>query len=112
MLSIIPIKSTPNYKFSTKIPIGGQSLILQFDIQYNELADYWILDVGDNNGRALLSCLPIVPTQNILEQYTYLQIGSAYIVPAQTIREQWPTRHTLGVDWYLLWDDTVGGLYG
>lgn len=51
MLSIIPIKSTPNYKFSTKIPVDGENLILQFEIQYNELSDYWIINISDNNGK-------------------------------------------------------------
>lgn len=109
MLSIIPIKSIPNYKFSTKIPIDGSNIILQFELQYNELGDCWLVTVADNNSETLISCLPVVPSQNILEQYAHLQVGSAYIFPAQTVQEQWPTRHTFGVEWYLIWDDTSAG---
>ncbi len=108
MLSIVPISAIPNYKFSSKIPVDNQNITLQFECQYNELAGYWIVNVLQT-GKYLIAGLPVLPAQNILEQYAYLGIGSAYIVPAQTIKEQWPSRYTLGSSWYLVWGDTDGG---
>ena len=108
MISIIPITQIPNRKFSCKILVDNQNLVLQFMLQYNELADYWLVDISDDKGNPLISCLPVIPAQNILEQFSYMGIGSAAIVPATTIAEEWPSQSTLGVDWYLVWGDTVG----
>lgn len=108
MLSIIPITPTPNHKFTSKIPVDGQNIVLGFELQYNELACYWIVAIRDEKGSSLIAGLPVLPAQNILEQYEYLQIGSAYIVPAQTVAEQWPSQYTLGTQWYLIWGDTDG----
>lgn len=109
MLSIIPITATPNHKFSSKIPVDGKNIILGFELQYNELAGYWIITIHNERGEPLIAGIPAVPAQNILEQYDYLEIGRAYIVPAQTLKEQWPSRYTLGAQWYLVWGDTDGG---
>ena len=38
MLSIVSIQPVQNYTFSSKIQVDGQSLTLQFELQYNELA--------------------------------------------------------------------------
>lgn len=108
MQSIIPITSTPNHKISSKILIDGKNTVLTFETKYNEIAGYWLVTISDGAGTNLISCLPVVPAQNILEQYSYLKIGSAYIVAAQTVREQWPSERTLGSNWYLIWDDTEG----
>lgn len=108
MLSIVPIKAVPNYRFSSKIAVDNKNVTLGFELQYNELAGYWIVKISDINGQALISGLAVVPAQNILEQYEYLGIGSAYILPAQTVKEQWPSRYTLGDNWYLVWGDTDG----
>lgn len=109
MLSIVPITATPGRRFSCKIPVDGQSAVLQFSLQYNELAGYWLVDIASAGGKPLVSCLPALPAENILEQYAYLEIGRAYIVPAQTVKEQWPSRGSFGSDWYLVWGDTDGG---
>lgn len=112
MFSIIPIAATPNYTFSSKVPVDGQNIVLGFELRYNELAGYWIVTIR-NERSDLIAGLPVLPAQNILEQYEYLQIGSAYIVPAQTVAEQWPSRYTLGAQWYLVWGDTDGrDIYG
>lgn len=84
-------------------------MVLGFDLQYNELAGYWIAAISDDKGNVLISGQPVLPAQNILEQYEYLQIGSAYILPSQTVSEQWPSRYSLGSNWYLAWGDTNGG---
>lgn len=110
MLSIVPITAMPNYTFSSKIPVDGQNIVLGFELQYNELAGYWIVTIRDEHGNDLIAGMPVMPAQNILEQYGYLQIGSAYIVPVQTVVEQWPSRYTLGAQWYLIWGDTDGGI--
>lgn len=56
----------------------------------------------------LVSALPLVPAQNILEQFAYMGIGSAYVLPRTQVKEQWPSAETLTADWYLVWSDTNG----
>jgi len=35
-----------------------------------------------------------------------MRIGSAYLMPLETLEEEFPGRSTLGVKWHLLWGDT------
>lgn len=109
MLSIIPINATPNSRFASKIYVDGQNMLLNFELRYNELAGYWTLNISNDKKEPLVYNLPLVPAQNLLEQYEHLQIGRAYLVPAQTATEEWPSRYTLGTEWYLVWGDTDGG---
>lgn len=108
MYSIVPISDIPNNTFSSKIPVDGKNLTLTFRVTYNELAKYWLIDINDTNGNVLIRGLPVIPAQNILEPYQYMQIGSAYILPRTKVKEQWPTAGTLSSDWYLVWSDTYG----
>lgn len=107
MYSIIPVQAIPNRTFSSVIAVDGSNLTLVFTLHYNELAKYWLVDIAQN-GTILISNLPVIPAENILEQYKYLQIGSAYILPRQVVKEQWPTYDSLASDWYLIWGDSDG----
>lgn len=108
MYSIIPVQAIPNYTFSCKIPVDEQNVTLSFHLTYNELAKYWMTRVTDSKGNVLIRGLPILPAQNILEQFQYMKIGSAYVIPRQTAQEEWPTQDTLDSDWYLVWSNTDG----
>lgn len=108
MQSIIPIQAVPNMSFSSVIPVDSNNITLIFTLTYNELAKYWVVSIAKSDGTTLIRSLPVIPAQNILEQYKYMQIGSAYIVPRQTVKEQWPSMDTLATDWYLVWSDTDG----
>lgn len=109
MYSIVPMQNIPNNTFLSKIPVDGQNLTLVFRSTYNELAKYWLIDITDGvTGNPLIRALPVIPSQNMLEQYQYLEIGSAYIIPRSKVQEQWPSMETLISDWYLLWSDTDG----
>lgn len=108
MYSAIPLVAVPNYSFSSTIPVDGANITLLFHITYNELAKYWLIDISDDEGNMLISAMPLVPAQNILEQYAYMGIGSAYLLPRAQVKEQWPSVDTLTSDWYLIWSDTNG----
>lgn len=108
MISIIPLEAIPNKTTSCKIPVDGQNLLLLFTLTYNELAKYWVVEIKNSNGKSLVSALPVIPAENILEQFKYLKIGSAYILPRQTVKEEWPSYETLNSNWYLVWSDTDG----
>ncbi len=84
-------------------------MTLVFRVTYNELAKYWLMDISTAEMGMLVSALPVIPAQNILEQYQYLGIGSAYVLPRAKVVEQWPSADTISTDWYLVWSDTDGG---
>ena len=102
---IIPLKPIPNNTTTYKVPVDDQNVSLTFRTTYNEQAKYWLLDISNSEGEELIAGLPLVPAQDILEQFKYLKIGSAYLVPKSKVSEQWPGMDTLD-DWYLIWRDT------
>lgn len=108
MYSIVPMQALPNHSFNAVVSIDGGNVDLRFRLMYNELANYWIVDISKNN-EVVLAGLPLVPAQNILEQFAYLGIGSAYIIPRSEAQEQWPSLDTLSSDWYIVWGDTDAG---
>ena len=65
------------------------------------------MTVSDTNGLILINNLPMLPGQNILEQYSYLEIGSACIIPAHQMEDEYPNAENLGGDWLLVWSDTA-----
>lgn len=106
MMSIIPITSAPNQTFSCKVPVDGKNLVLVFKTRYNEVAGYWVVTLSDSIGNVFVKNLPVLPADNILEQFSYMSIGSAYIMKSEAVKEWWPSADTLGSDWLLVWDDT------
>ena len=108
MICVIPMQAIPNHSFSAVVPIDGGNTNLGFRLMYNELANYWIVDISKDD-EVVLAGLPMIPAQNILEQFKYLGIGSAAIVPRSDVKEQWPSFETLSSDWYVVWGDTNAG---
>ena len=110
----IPLTSDPNQNFKCTIPIDGVNKSLIFDIRYNSEAEYWTMMVTDDlRGIVLIDSIPLLsgiyPAANILEQYAYLNIGSAYIVKANPdITEDNPNAETLGSGFKLYW---IGAAY-
>lgn len=108
MYSIVPMQAIPNHSWSCVVPIDEGNTTLRFRLMYNEVAGYWVVDIA-KNGNTVLAGLPMVPAQNILEQFKYLGIGSAWIIPRSEVAEQWPSYGTLNSEWYVLWGDTDAG---
>lgn len=108
MLSVIPLQAVPNKTFNITGYIDGGNITLQVTLTYNELEECWIMDLADDEGTPILNNTPLLPAQNILEQYAYLGIGAMYLVPKQTVQEEWPSYTTLLSSWYLIWGDTDG----
>lgn len=106
MISIIPITSAPNQTFNCKIPIDGKNITIYFFARFNEISGYWLITLSDEKGKDYVTNLPVLPAENILEQFSYLAIGSAFILKSEAVKEQWPSGDTLGSDWYLVWSDT------
>ena len=109
-LQQIPLDNSPNQTFSIALNVDGNNLTLQLAIRFNTMAGYWVMSVSDANGNLLLACIPLLtgvwPAANLLSQFGYLKIGSAYVVSyGATI--DYPDSTTLGSQFQLWWGDTA-----
>ena len=109
---IIPTDAKPNQQMRCVVPIDGKNLALLFSLKYNTEAEYWILSVTDDlSGETLIDSLPLIagvyPSANLLEQYNFLQIGSAVMVKTNPDNPSViPDGFNLGTDFQLVWGDT------
>jgi hypothetical protein len=105
---VIPLTSNPNQTFTSTIPVDGKAIKLNFFLRYNTEAEYWVLDVYDSNNNSLIVSLNLVCGLNLLEQYSYLKIGSAYLVRIDNaLSADSPTEYNLGTQFVIVWGDTV-----
>ncbi len=105
---IIPLTTSPNQTFTSTIPIDGSKIKFNFFLRYNTEASYWVLDIFDSNNVSLLASINLVCGLNLLEQYSYLKIGSAYIYKVDSsLADDSPTEYNLGSDFQLVWSDTI-----
>ncbi|WP_148347382.1 phage baseplate plug family protein [Clostridium butyricum] len=103
---IIPLTPSPNQTFTSTIPVNGKKLKLFFFLRYNTEQKCWQMDISDSNKNYLVCSIPLVCGCNILKQYDYLNIGSAYIVKADTnILDTKPNEYNLGDKFILAWGD-------
>jgi hypothetical protein len=104
---IIPLATDPNQTFSCTIPVDGKNITFYFFLRFNTEAKYWAMDIMDKNKNMILSSIPLISKANLLEQYSYLNIGSAYILKTdKTLSSDAPNEYNLGVDFILVWGDT------
>lgn len=104
MISIVPLIPITNHKYSCVIPLNNRNVELEFRMMYNEIAAFWYVDIRRNN-ELIIAGLPLIPAQDLLEQFQYLDIGHAAIMPKTQITSQFPNYDTLNTEWVLLWGD-------
>ena len=113
MSQIIPLTNAPDQTLSVILKVDGKVLRLGLNIYFSEMAQYWVMDISDVSGNLLLSSLPMItgdwPAANILAQYGYLLIGSAFLINVGQVSDDYPNSTELGNSFSLLWDDTVTG---
>jgi len=111
-LQKIPLDNSPNQNFQCALTIGNENRNLSFLLCYNQIAEYWVISITDTNtGELLLDSVSFVtgqyPAGNILEPYSYLDIGSAFLVNVSGSSMDYPDDTNLGADFVLLWGDTL-----
>jgi len=110
MSQTIPLQVAPNQTFSVPLVVDGTQLTLNFSLSYSYMAGYWALAVSSVNGASLIANVPLVtgwyPCANLLAQYGYLTIGSAYLLNTGNAPTDYPGPNDLGL-FSLLWGDTV-----
>jgi len=107
---IVPLTNAPNQTLQVTLNVDGASLTLNLGINFNETASYWTMTISDDQGNLILDSVPLLvsqyPTANILGQFAYLAIGSAYVVNATGSGLDSPDSTNLGTDFLLIWSDT------
>lgn len=105
---IVPLTTSPNQTFTSTIPIDNSKITFKFFLRYNTEATCWMMDLSDSSGTSILSSIPLVCGCNLLEQYSYLNIGSAYIYKVDTtLTSDRPDDTNLGSKFILVWGDTI-----
>ena len=107
---IIPLQSQPNQSFTVTLQVDGKPLTLNLVIKWNSMAGYWVLTILNSAGVLVLDSIPMItgwyPAANILAQYGYLKIGSAFVLNDGNADSDYPGVSDLGTAFALLWDDT------
>jgi hypothetical protein len=108
---IIPVTSDPNQTFQAQVNIDGRNLTLEFFLSYNEVAEYWTIDIRyPPTGVPYICGIPLLPgvfpAANLLEQYAYLVIGSLYLLNVGGNPSEEPGNPNLGTDFVLAYSDT------
>lgn len=108
---IVPLDNSAQQNLAVALNVDGLVLRLRLSIAYSEMAGYWVMAIADAAGNLLLASVPMItgnwPAANLLAQYGYLRIGSAYIINAGQISADYPNAIELGNSFVLLWDDTA-----
>lgn len=109
---IIPLTNQPNQTFQVVLSVDGGTIRLNLLISYDEMANYWTMGISDSNNNPLVIGIPLVtgdwPSANVLGQYGYLGIGSAYVLNLSNNNNlDYPNSSTLGTEFALLWSDTA-----
>lgn len=114
MQQTLPLTNNPNQSFTATLEVDGSPLTLGFDINYNEIAGYWVMAISDQSGNLLVEGIPFItgddPACNILGQFAYLKIGSAFVLNVNGLPgEDFPSNVDLGTGFILVWGDTPVG---
>ena len=106
---VVPLTPSTNQTFDITLPVDSGNIKLTLAFTYNSQGQYWFMSITQA-GQLLLDGIPLLagayPAGNILRQYAYLGIGSAYIVPATSTAWDSPNFDDLGTDFVLVWSDT------
>lgn len=107
---LIPLTQAPNQTFSIQLTVDGTVLTLAFVLSYSTMAGWWQLQVSNIQGVVLIGSVPLItgsyPSANLLAQYGYLQIGSAYLLNTSNSSDDYPGGNDL-TSFSLLWGDTA-----
>lgn len=105
---IVPLTTSPNQTFTCTIPVDNKSINFKFFLRYNTQAEYWIMELYDTKNNAIIVSVPLICGLNLLGQYSYLRIGSAYIYKVDsTLASDKPDDTNLGTAFLLCWSDTI-----
>ena len=107
----VPLQPLPNQSFRITAALSSSTnKNLNIFLKWNKVALYWEMTISDTSGNCLVDSIPLLagvaPTINLLRKYSYLNIGSCYIINISNIKETQPDDTNLGTDFVMLWGYT------
>ena len=107
---IVPLQNAANQSFSVQLTVNSAQLTLNLALSYSTMSGWWQMAISDVNGNSLVASVPLVtgfyPCANLLAQYQYLNIGSAYLLNTGNAPTEFPSANTLD-QFSLVWGDNV-----
>lgn len=105
----IPLTSAPNQTMSVTLTIDNRNRDFILKFSWNQAGQYWVMRISEGNN-ILADSIPLLsgeePVDNLLAQYAYMGIGSAFIINVSGINSDKPDDTNLGSDFILVWGDT------
>lgn len=103
---VVPLTTSPNQTFTTTIPVNGKKLKVKIFLKYNTEQKCWTMNLKDEKNISVISGVPLVCGLNILEQQSYMKVGSCYIVKINpNISRSKPNEFDLGTNFLMVWGD-------
>lgn len=107
---LVPLVQAPNQTFTVQLTVDGAPLTLNLTLSYSVMSGWWQMQVADAQNTQLVASIPLVtgyyPAANLLAQYGYLKIGSAYLLNTGSSVNDFPGANDL-TSFSLLWSDTA-----
>jgi hypothetical protein len=107
---LVPLVQAPNQTFAVQLDVDGGPLTLNLTLSYSVMSGWWQLSIANAQNTVLVASLPLVtgyyPAANILAQYGYLGVGSAFLLNTGASSNDYPGVTDLS-NFSLLWGDTV-----
>lgn len=105
-LQKLEITNTFNQKITFSVEVNGEIKNLQAFLEYNRMAGYWVCSLTDLKTKELLiSSLPLLASQDLLEQYGYMKIGVSALINISGGSDDLLDDTNLGSDFVWCWDD-------
>ena len=89
----IPVRPTPQ-RF--EISLSGK--LYRFTLKWNDVLAYWILDVADEVGTAILCGVPIITGADLLAQFSYLGFTGELFATTDHNPDAVPTFDNFGIN--------------
>ena len=106
MAQIVPLTQAPNQTLTVQLTVDGGPLTLNLAFSYSAMSGWWQMQVADAQGNILIASVPLItgyyPAANMLAQYGYLQVGSAYLLNTGNSPDDYPGANDLTA-FSLLW---------
>lgn len=107
---LVPLVQAPNQTFTVQLTVDGSPLTLNLTLGYSAMSGWWQMQVADAQNTQLIASVPLItgyyPAANLLAQYGYLKIGSAYLLNTGNSPNDFPGPNDL-TSFSLLWSDTA-----
>lgn len=103
----IPISSSPNQEFTITLPYSDRNRQVKIFAWENNISKYWEFTMRDMaTNTDLITAMPLVPCQDMLEQYQYLKLGHLYLVNiGDAMFKEFPITENIATFWYLVWQE-------